>query len=531
MRKEAYFWILFAVIVISAAGYARYYYRPALAVSVKFTNDSYSAYPYQNVPIPIIVGNGGSALIRNLNIGVFVNDNLTDVYNVTLPVGKNVTLYFNYTPKLSGRLSITAIADPGNLYNIKDRRGAEGGTLLFVNDYQAPAPYSLLPNTRPDSLEVADMNSGGYLFSSYLSSNYNITEFSLSNINAVNNFLYPIMNLTYNYIAELSFASARYNGSKIYSFWIRGYLSPAIIRVAATGRNLNTTDYRVGPINVTFVELGYNSTLCSWYSGGWIKSIGYSGSGTCLRFVNASMGSGFAYRNYSVGANGGSILANYTIASSNGLRYGSLVLYQNGTFVYAGIWRNNSKGGCFGVISYLNNVSYCNEVLLQRSGKIGNFSLLRTMAVINNDNVSVLSLVNNSRLFDQVAQNEYIENSLNITGTSSQFVSVLRNSCSFPGSLGCFNISYGISNVTFQIANRMNASIRLNSIGCYWHGGSRPSLLNRTLLKNQTASLTVPCYDRGFAISGVPLNLNLNLFLNYSLNNTSHTLQGKAFIV
>ena len=106
--KEIYLWIAFFIIVVAVAGYIRYFYQPTLALNVSFAGgNGNSFYPYQAVSAPIYVQNTGSSEIQNLSFGLYVNGTLARTYLVTIPVGKSVTVDYNFTPTSKGTLSMS----------------------------------------------------------------------------------------------------------------------------------------------------------------------------------------------------------------------------------------------------------------------------------------------------------------------------------------------------------------------------------------------------------------------------------------
>lgn len=534
MKGEIYYWIAAAVIILAAALYVRYYYTPGINVSLEFSAGTpANVYVYQKAGLSLDVINGGSA-IRDFDVGIMINGNLTGVYNVTLAAGKETVIQLSHTFQQPGVYNFTAVGDPARLYNLVDRSEAEDSVAINVLGPETPDPAAMLPSNAT-SVYSSNMSSLGYAVASYLYGNYSVEQTGLSDIPAVDAFMYPILNLTSGYIANISYAGADYPGGKAYSLWFSGYVSPKIIGVAAQSLNLSITNESFGSENLTLVSLTKNTTLCGWYDGGWVKTLAYEGNASCLSVLQKG-GKGLfisdSLRNRMPQINGSVEVANFSDYTPILQRSGRLDLFAGESFIYSVLWKNITQNTvCYGIVDTANGISYCSVDLLPARGSPNNTALIRTTAYIGEYNATVFALVNASKIFDQVDTNIGVIRTFNLTGASLNFSYGIQNTCSLTKGLGCSNVSYGNGIISFELRNAMNSPVKLNSIGCFWSGIGFGTPLNRTVAPGSSANLTATCYNNGSQLTGIALNLNLNLLLNYSMNGTSHNVAGKAFIV
>lgn len=532
--KEIYYWIVFVVVIAAAALYFRYYYTPGINISLGFAPGiQKTAYVYQKVTLPVEVFNNGSS-IKGFEVGVLINGNLSGVYNITLSGGKETLVQLSHTFGSPGTYNFTVVGDPAMLYNLADRSRASTSAVITILNTATPDPASLLPKN-PSSIYAANMTALGYAVSSYISGNYSVPQLGLSQIPQANGLLYPLLTLASSYIANVSYAGANYNNSRAFSLWVSGYISPSIVAASAQAFNLTITNESIGSENVTSVQLSPNTTLCGWYDGGWVKTLSYQGNSTCTAILesgrsgallNDSLKKDVPLFNYSVQ------IANFSYYTPAWGRSGELSLIGGRSFSYLVLWKNFSRNlVCFGIVNYVNGTSYCSADILQSAGTLGNLSLIKTTEYIGKYNATVFSLVNSSDIFEQVDENIGMLKAFNLSGIGLNFTSGIRNSCSFPGSLTCGNVTYGNGILSFRLGNTGNSTIRLNSVYCFWNGIGPSSALGYTLRKGSSINLTSTCYNNKTRISGVALNLNLHLILNYSINNSSNYVEGDAFII
>lgn len=543
MKKEIYFWIAAVAVIAVAALYIKYFYQSPISMSLSMNGSAARSpiYPYQNSALPILIKNTGGSAIRNMSIGISINGNLTSLYKVTIPSGKQTLIPYNYSPTASGTFNITSVADPSKLYPITDRSKTASGAVLLVKAPDAAAPYGLLPAANLTSLQSINLQRGGYIVNAYLNSSYRTGLFAIIGNWAINNFLGPILNLTSYYTYNLTIANSRYvNGDRAYAIWIRGYASPSIVATAANASGLHFSNMRATFGNMTMVNILNGTTLCSWYSGGWLKMLAYVGSRTCYQALNASsvnaVTKGVRSNFYNkVLLKNASLIGNYSWAMGAATYVATLSMLgsgSNSSFVYAQISNNTQFGNiCNGIITDIGNMHYCSTYVFPQSGGIGAISLIRTTAYSGTYNMTVISLANTSRAIAQAQTNINIINSFNMSSRTSTFKSGLVNTCSFNATFPCANVTFGNGILTIRLTNNASRTVTLNKMACYSQGAANQTKIGMQLAAGASANLTMPCYAYGTQMSGIYLNLNLNLLLNYSAAGTTNTIAGRAYIL
>jgi hypothetical protein len=434
------------------------------------------------------------------------------------------------------------VADPSRLYDIVDREGTVSGAVLSIMAPQKAAPYTLLPSNGLQSREDINLTGSGYAVDSYLYNEYNASEFAFIDNPEINSFIGPVLNITAGWINEAYASTARYNnGDRAYSIWLSSYISPSVVGIAANGRGLTPKYIPTRFGNMTFVQIANGTTFCSWYGGGLLKMLAYSGSMTCYQAINISqygaLNASLLGKSANAGLNitGGSRLGNYAGVSGAANYAATLSLLGNSSFVYAKISNHTVVSNfCYGSMATVNGINYCSTYVIPISGKIGGADeLIKTTAYIGTHNLTAMSLSNSLLLSYQVATNIGIIKSFNITGTPMAFQSGLVNTCSFNSSLPCSRPNFGNGNLTFTLKNGMNQSVKLNRLSCYANNVlvQNSIVMGAQVAAHGTYNVTVPCYNILGRISGVALNLNLNLQLNYSVANVTRTLPGQAYIL
>lgn len=536
MKKEVYFWIIVFILAVGAGLFFRYY-KPPINMLVGF---NYSApatiYPYQKVVFPIFVQNNGGSVIDRLNFEVKVNGNITTFYQITVPAGKVAYFQYNMSPSAPGVYNITVVADPGSVYNIQNRQNAWNRTIITVVPQQNSSQNTLLPAGNVISKGSNNFGNTGYVVSSFLYSNYGVGQFApLGN----NTFLGSVLNVTQSYLRNVSVTYAQYrDGDYAYSIWISGYLDPSVMGTAAYAKGLTPKYYQLNGANTTFLSLGRNATLCSWYSMGWIKNLVYKNTTkTCLAFVNAT---GFA-TNVTLNGSQKALYSKLFVpngvvvggfSGTNGVRqaYSAVEEFGNQFFSPSILVNSNVSRRCLGVISNVAGNSYCSSYVYQSGGSLNNsIALIRTSSTIGNYNVSVFSLVNVTLVFQSVPIAVSLIRSFNLTGPSTQFVSGFGNRCAFNNSFPCSNVTFGNSIVRLSLMNNLSRSVRLNSLRCIQSGYTgNATILGRTLNGTKSVLVNATCYNNGVKVYGIPLNLQLALWLNYTYGNTTKVLRGNA---
>ena len=542
MKNEIYYWIALIVIILAAAVYFRFFYAQALQLSMHLnettTSNIASVYPYQRVTISETLANTGSAEISDVGIEVLLNGNQTYVYGVTVPVGKQATIDYNYTPTTAGVYNVTFIADPNRLYNIANRSDTKQTVSFTVNKTAPSQTYSEIPSNGILQSGSATFGISGLVFSDYIAGTYNLSSFNLSTVQPINNFLEPVVDLAEGDLINVDETYAIYHNHSVTSIWMDGYVLPSLMRVAARGRSFPTENVTVNGKQVTIVNITNNTSFCSWYQGGWIKSVTVQGVGSCLGVLQSN--GSFLQAPVSFNINnktsmtGTDVIANYTTLTPNGNTIGELEFIQNTSLLYAGITTNAGVNTlCYGSISNFSNVSYCSDYFFPvNTEKVGPLSMIRTRAYVNDYNLTVFSLVNTTRVLSQVPINEQLLKNFGIKGRSEAFQSALANNCRFVD-LKCSNITFVDQNVSFSLTNNRTYPLTLQNLGCSWYGTAAKLVnINKTLGSNQTLTLKAPCYSNNVPINALSFGTTLSLVLNLTSTQSGHETQiGTAFIV
>ncbi len=536
MKREIYYWIVLIIVILAAALYVRFNYHPQTSVMLNFTSavPNSTIYQYQKATLSLQVSNLGPT-VRDLPISIIINGNLTSVYNVSLSQGKGTIIEISHTFSTPGGYNFTAEADPAKLYDLANRNKAISSEMITVLAPATPSPQKLLPGNSTGFYH-SNMTSLGYEISSYMDTNYSVDQMQLSNLVLVNNFMYRLFRIGGSYIANFSSAGSDYNGSKGYSMWFDGYLEPSVITAAAQAENLTAINTTAGNESVTMVTLSANTTLCSWYSSGWIKTFSWQGNATCAEKITTGI-HGISQNNtlgkILVVPNNSIQIGDFYKSSSKGTRYGKLVVDNTSSVVYYSLWKNFTENHtCYGLTDTFNTSSYCSVYLLPNSGVPGNTSLIRTTEYIGNYNISIFSLTNSStNPFGEVSKNIYLIQKAGLDGKAINFTDGITNTCSFTANLNCSSPTFGNSSISFNVTNDFNDTVKLNAVGCFLNGIGPGSSVNKTIQPGRSAEVIANCYNDSKSITAIPLNLQLRLFLNYTENNASKTAPGGALIV
>ena len=537
-KKEVGIWLVILIIaavavVVIYTGVTAGPGKIDVSLKLSSSNTSY-IYPYQSAFRPVVITNYGSKEFRDLGVGIFINGNLSEAYNVTMPQYNSTAINFSKEFTTPGTYNVTFVVDPSRLYDIENRSLTKASFTVVVQQPEAPDPASYLP---ANQLAESDsyMGSAGYLTASYLEDNYSV-DLQLSSIPIVNAFFSPLLNLTYSYIQGIYSADAVYSNSSAYSLWIQGSLGGNITAVWATG--LKDSNVTVSYVNasvgrVSLITLDKNTTICSWYSDGWLKSLALEGNVSCSAALSGSGRS--LVGNYVLPAvNDSSILANFSSYSYLGYGYGRLMSVGNSSILYESVGPNPSPDyTCYGEITTIDNISYCSTYIFSSTGKIGALSVVSTKSFIGQRNLTVMALANTSVIPDEVSTSISILQGLNVSGISGQFVSGINSTCELNVSLSCYSPRLTLGNLTLGFYNKLNQSVHIASMSCYQAGTPKYYTLNVTIPGLTYENVTLPCYNDGAVITGIPLDITLNLGMHYSITGITgnFTAAGSAYIV
>ncbi len=537
-RKELYTWIIIAVVAIVAIGFIYLENAPASQngpISVKFsfnsTDSLVSIYPYRSVFVPVQITNLGRSYVRDLGVGIFMNGNLSTIYNVSIPAGQ--TLFLNFSKQFSspGTFVISYVADPSNLYTLQNRSQSRLQFDVAVKSASTPAPYSTLPSNSTWQKESYS-SVGGYIYYTIFTNDYGLGSFQTSQIPAVSSFFNPLFNLTYSYLENLYSASATYPRASAYSLWIQSSLSPNVTNIWAQGAKLNSTNKTLNGQSIAVVTLNHNTTVCSWYSGGWLKNLAYEGNQSCISALAATPENSTPPSGYLPSINNSRLLANFSERSIVGAGYGNLLLV-NSSAVYEAVTPNtNPNYVCYGLISIESNRSYCTTYLFPTaSNTIGPLALISTSSFIGQKNLTVMALVNTSDVPYEAQASINLLNRFNISGATQPFISGINSSCRLNASLSCYSPYFTNGNLTLRLYNKLNQTFVLNTMACTEVGTAKFSAVNTIIPSLAYRNVTLPCFNNAKAITGVPLGLGLNINMNYTVLGSSYKATGGAYIV
>ncbi|MCL5786580.1 MAG: hypothetical protein M1520_00025 [Candidatus Marsarchaeota archaeon] len=545
MKNEIYLWIALFVIIAVAALWYRFYYTASYQLTVSFnrTSLSNSIYPYQNVVMPIVVSNTGGSAISNLDFGLYMNGSLKNTYKLDIPVGKSAVIPFNYTPTTAGTYNVLVVADPGKVFDISDRQQAQANASFTVLNSEAPAPYEYINGNGLVSGSYSTLGTTGIITDSYLYTNYTFSKAAFSNISALNNLLYPITDIAGAYINEMAYSNGYYGGdNSISSIWIKSYIEPSAFAYAVSYKGLQHHNFSVNGTSVLFAKLSNSSTMCSWYSGGWIKIIGTNGTANCTSVVKSPASlhyepvlSGMAFANNTIASNATSI-GNYSEFVGNVFTQGRM-LELNDSVDYIQVSTNltNPFLVCYGAIYNISDVYLCSTYNLNSAGKIGNYSFVTTRAYLGSLNYTAYSLSATSDILRSVPEAISIIQAASYKNRakSLQFLPGINSNCGFVEGFNCTDISFINSTVHFKIRNLYNSSVSLTSGSCFAEAPSHLfQNMSYVLGHNESANVSIGCsYYNGTRIYGVPFNLYLGLTVNYTLNKTRSQANGSAYIV
>jgi len=525
MIKERYIWAIFLVIIILVAVYFRFYYQPALALNVSMPNlASRTIYPYQPVGIPISVSNTGSSPISNLSFGLYINGNISRVYKISIPQGKTANLQYNYTPVSGGTFSVSFVADPNKLYNIVNRQNAQASTTFTVSNAEKPEPYvNFVKGYSGEDMFLFSVL--GYE-SSILYDNFTRYLY-LSQSSQINDLLYPAIDVYSQYISQIAVAHAYYQNYTLVSVWMNGYLSPNSLYEVALGKDLNVTYNN----NVSFVDFGNGTTLCSWYSDGWVKTISVIDGMSCTAFLNDTHNT-FNYSNlyFSLKNRNASVL-NYSGYNSN-LTYAGDLAIKNDSVIYESLFNeNNISNICYDNVLNISNVSYCSSTMLQ-----GNVLVNQVTRIIGDNQINILSLSGSSEWSPGYNYSLKLAGEYKLGGENLTFVSAYANTCNFSENVTCSNPTLittpsNTIDIGATITNKYSGALVLNGFSCSAGGNTIATHLSNTILPGRNLSIETPCYYNGTKIEGSLYGVLLSLELNYTYGKTTNVSSGLAEVL
>jgi hypothetical protein len=511
-------------------------------------------YPYQTAYFSVNVRNDGGRRATSLPIAYYVNGVERNFTHVTLDPGHNVTLMFNYTYTRGGSYLFQAVADPGNLWDIRNRSSARAGVYANATQPQPADEYESIPNRNITYTESMSGIGAGIYSLSAIAQLYNISGFT--NITGLYGpVTQRIYEDIYGTIANENIAYAHYsNGTSAYAAWIQGTLNPVYIAqiVASFNRNVRNVSRAGGGI-IYYSMLSNSVSLCATYSGGWTKLVEYSGLGgnqTCvglaLSTYNATEGNtlvGLIRSNATLAR----YRASFGYSNSNTTQVGDMLTYDGRNLTLTNLFQNNyglfvsgveryatplnlsaQNSTCAGLIYTGNGTSLCSYVLLPRSGQLNySYYLIRSVELGREYGVSMYSLVAAANLQAAHFNAGELVSRLGINQTTLQWSSLNPSTCALEqGPLSCGFDSFNYTNdvARINLTNSGVAGIRLDSAACAVGGGFAAEALNSSIAGGNTISLYLQCHN--IPLPGFVARTSYLLSINYTVGGTAHGVNG-----
>ena len=166
----------------------------------------------------------------------------------------------------------------------------------------------------------------------------------------------------------------------------------------------------------------------------------------------------------------------------------------------------------------LNGTGVCSKQVYTKAQLPSQYLLDNSTEISQNYTATLYSLVNRTQYgYSAQVSSSYLIYYLNISGKSLAWNSNIKNTCHFSKAIGCSVASFNNVNSTalLNLTNNLNASIRINKIGCFVPGFESNYSVNKTLTNGQSAVVAAYCIGRipGSIFSPV---LNFNLTINYT---------------
>lgn len=498
-------------------------------------------FPYNTSAFAIVLNNTGSADIRSMLVGFYVNGNAYKNYNVSIPMGQAATIIVNYTYTKGGGYSFEAVADPAHVMSFSQGSSTYANVSASVSNTLAPSPFSSIPNGNVTSSSAFEFYGAGIEAASILDGAYNLS-FTRDIFSNTHGILNGISNNLYGTFAAAYGASASYSdGSSAQSVWMLGTSGPAYINqvIASYG------DSGVYANGSTSFAIGGNASLCVRSDGGWTILTEYSGSnGSCAALsksynnsLSGTYSSEFQNGSAFMGYVGNFIYSNSTVL---GTQFGL-----GGSGKYAVTWFVNRQTGyvfasrigmsdtaglnrtCYGLIT---NGSVCSTYVLPKvnSSETQKNALIESEERIGNYSFQVYASINVSDALNANYNAAKLIRSLGASGNAIQWENMFANTCGFnTTSFGCnvtaFNTSTDVASVTLR--NSGNGTVTINTASCFMSKGLQ---LNQSVgldvRSGNEASFNVTC--RSLPLPLVGAQNSYYLYLNYTENGTARSVVG-----
>lgn len=491
-------------------------------------------------------------------MGFYLNHSLIKSYTVSLPPYKNITTTLNYTYNKSGIFNFEIIANPSLVRTISNTSTIKSNINIKVKKLQSVLDIpSSIPDNNIQALETFSLYKQGISAIPFIDINFNKNDF-LNNIVFSQIILSKIFYDLSNHMNILNGLYIRYNNNtSAYSTWIQGNLKPEFITtVVSTFSNIYNTNYTINlnynkneinnqkKINVNFIKIDNNKSICYFYQQGWTKIIAYKNNSnnynSCLNIIKKNYqtnnynsiesiftsnpvfiknSSKFIFTNVSnIG-----LISTYNNNNSSG--FYRLFDSKYGTFINYIIHNNKQlitfNKTCKGILSNQNNTHVCSDFI---SLNTLNFSIVNSTEFTKNYKLGLYSIVNNNLSIYASRLAQSLINRLNFNQTSFSWKTI--NKCSLDSTLlNCsyYNFNYLNSVASLNITNKMNNSIKINTIACYDSGFESNQTINKTIGSDNSLILNISCNGLSSQISIIN---SYNLIMNYTVLNKTKIIKG-----
>jgi hypothetical protein len=545
-------YVVLAIVVAVAAAFAverlAFPNNYSLSVVMK-TNNTATMYPYQTSRLTVQVNNTGMAQVQGLVVGIYLNGTELKYYTVTLPSRRGVTLVYNYTYIASGTFAFQAVADPGRLLNIANRSSAQGSVNVDVKPPEAPNVYETVPNNGISETQSFTLSEAGIYSASAVAQAYNLTivdnMFSTSR-----GVLAVVLDDVYGFVASAFGATAEYNdGASAYVLWMQGTLEPGLVNYVVSTFRVPQSASVINGTKTSFARLGNQTSMCTFYSGGWTKILVYynnSLNSTCLSVLRMTYTPSESAAIVIAHNNSGALMQyqsrfEYSDANVIGssLTYtnqsvGGINLFQDAYGFFMSYVRRLSHASarnmtCYGLVYDKNNTSACSYIVPPSVYNASQtFGIVNTTEIAGNYILTVYSLVNDSNLFAAHMNAALLMGTLKVNSSVTPWVAAFKNTCAFNSSQGinCSVNGFDFVNDTanVSITNGLGAPIKITSMACHTPGAV-PSYAENAIIKGgSTASIAFPCQNIPLPVS-VALT-SYTLAMNYTYMGKNMTANG-----
>lgn len=559
--------VLALIIIIAVYIYASSLVNPLYSISVSMqslTHSSGTFYPYQVQSFKVTVNNTGPTTVRNMVVGIYLNNVGKNTFTVTVPAQSSTSFNASYRVASNGTFLFQAIADPGNLLNIRNRSSATASYSLKVTASQVPNVYTSIPNSNIIRTENFSVGPYGLDEALFVSTKFNTTEFNsiVGNGDPVS---FRVLALLSPYVATDDGAYTVYSNSSVsFVSWLQGAVNMTGIRVALYTIN------SIKPQNVSilgapgiYARENATTSFCAYPSNGWTKLLLYknsSSAATCLTVLAAGNYSATqpsttlsilnqdpstaVYRSKFVYLNS-TIVGSSLIFNSTQHSVASFNLFQTGTGFFGAYIKHNIPPianissqplVCYGPVFATANSNVCSTGVSYMKGlPFNNTVLLNSTEITSNYTVHLYSLINRSVIDGSHTSAGSLITYLGFNGIVGRWNANLKSTCQFnaTNSIGCgvnnftANSVIGAYILNVSLVNMFGGPIRINRFGCAGIGfGPAMFFINQTLANNSSMNTAAACV--GYTTSLNTPTTSYQVTLNYTRNGATTVVNGTA---